>query len=426
MPATRDDGVKIWRLLPEDTSLGTWRLPLHSADARFGATGESHRLFDADKQDAAPPDPQTIRKLASQIVGQVITPEAGGWSTLSASSERQGCPGLPRFVRRPGVLQKSRPWRNRRTGFAVLIEGDCTLLRRIFFADRGLRAGWRLLIFLLLLVAFETVIRKGLIQVPGLYRVLKAGQNGTISPQYEFVFETALIAGLFLSAGIMARIERRPLGSYGTPLRGAFGKLFWQGAFWGLILESAEILGIYALHGFSFGGWALSGLSLLMYAVGWAIGFVLVGIAEEFLFRGYAQFTLAQGIGFWPAAVCLSALFGALHLGNVGEGWVGALSVTLFGLLGCFTLRRTGSLWFAIGLHAAVDYTETFIFSVPDSGALATGQLLHASLHGPTWLTGGTIGPEGSVLEFVTTGLAFVLFAWLYPANRSAAADHSA
>ncbi len=40
---------------------------------------------------------------------------------------------------------------------------------------------------------------------------------------------------------------------------------------------------------------------------------------EEFLFRGYAQFTLATGIGFWPAATALSAAFGAVHLHNSGE-----------------------------------------------------------------------------------------------------------
>ena len=296
-----------------------------------------------------------------------------------------------------------------------------SLPRSVFFGANGLRAGWRLLIFLLLLVAFETAIRKIFVRVPGIYRILKAGQNGTVTPQYEFLFEGALIAGLFLAATIMARIERRSFGSYGIPLRGAFGRLFWQGVLFGLALESLEICGIYALHGFSFGGWALSGSALFEYSVAWAFGFLLVGIAEEFMFRGYAQTTLAEGIGFWPAAICLSALFGGLHLGNVGEGWAGALSVALFGLLCCFILRRTGNLWFAIGLHAAMDYAETFIYSVPDSGTLAVGQLLHSSLHGPTWLTGGSVGPEGSVLEFVIILATFLLVAWLYPANSAGA-----
>ncbi len=291
--------------------------------------------------------------------------------------------------------------------------------RKVFFGSKGLRAGWRLLIFLLLLVAFETAIREGLKRVPVLYQILKAGQNGTISPQYMFVFETASIVGLFLAAAIIAKIEKRRFGAYGIPSQGAFGKFFWQGALWGLALEGASILGIYALHAYSFGGFALSGMTLVNYAAGWAIAFVLVGFFEEFLFRGYTQFTLGEGIGFWPSAVIMSALFGAAHMGNPRENLMGALSVLLFGLFACLTLRRTGSLWFAIGLHAAADYAETFIFSVPDSGMLATGHLLNSSFHGPRWLTGGAVGPEASVVEFVVYLGALFLFAWMYPAKAA-------
>src|SRR5438270_2016866 len=61
------------------------------------AIGESHRLFDADKQNGAPPDPQTIRKLASQIVGQVITPEAADYDAARSIFNRA-------FDRRPSVI----------------------------------------------------------------------------------------------------------------------------------------------------------------------------------------------------------------------------------------------------------------------------------------------------------------------------------
>jgi membrane protease YdiL (CAAX protease family) len=92
--------------------------------------------------------------------------------------------------------------------------------------------------------------------------------------------------------------------------------------------------------------------------------------------------------------------------------------VLFFSLFACFTLRRTGSLWFAVGLHAAGDYAESFVYSVPDSGMKATGHLLNSSFHGARWLTGGTIGPEGSVLDFVVFLIAFIVFARLYPAKR--------
>ena len=130
-----------------------------------------------------------------------------------------------------------------------------------------------------------------------------------------------------------------------------------------------------------------------------------------------ALLPLAPGMGFWQAALLLSGLFGAIHLSNPGEGWVGALEVFAFGIFACFTLRRTGSIWFIIGFHAASDYAETFIYSVPDSGMLATGHLLNSNLHVPRWLSGGSIGPEGNLVSFVIFVIAFARFHKMYPVN---------
>ncbi len=144
--------------------------------------------------------------------------------------------------------------------------------------------------------------------------------------------------------------------------------------------------------------------------------FVLVGLFEEFMLRGYSQFTLARGIGFWPAAAVLSCAFGLIHLGNDGEHWPGLLAAACIGFFFCLTLRRTGNLWFAVGFHAAWDWGETFFYSTPDSGMVAPGHLLRSSLHGPEWLTGGSVGPEGSVFCFVVIALAWIAFERLHPA----------
>jgi len=137
---------------------------------------------------------------------------------------------------------------------------------------------------------------------------------------------------------------------------------------------------------------------------------VLVGFFEEFLLRGYTQFTLTRGIGFWSSAIFLSAAFGAIHLGNKGEDIFGALAAALIGLFFCLTLRRTGNLWFAVGLHASWDWGETFLYSVPNSGTTAPGHLLNSSFQGPRWLTGGSVGPEASVFVFIVIGLMWLLF----------------
>lgn len=141
---------------------------------------------------------------------------------------------------------------------------------------------------------------------------------------------------------VMARIEKRSVSDYGLSLRRVAGKQFLWGVFWGLCMFLAVMVVIAALHGFSFGGLALRGLAIVKYASLWAIGFLLVGFVEEFLYRGYVQFTLAQAIGFWPAAIVWSLVLGAMHMTNPGENLAGALEVFLFAMFACLTLRRTG------------------------------------------------------------------------------------
>jgi len=125
---------------------------------------------------------------------------------------------------------------------------------------------------------------------------------------------------------------------------------------------------------------------------------IAVAVSEESLFRGYALTALAQSISFWPAAVTMSILFALAHALNPGETVAGMVSVAVFGLVLAYSYRRTGSLWFAVGLHGSWDYAESFVFGVPNSGIVMSGSLLNSEFHGPTWLTGGSAGPEGSLL----------------------------
>jgi membrane protease YdiL (CAAX protease family) len=292
-------------------------------------------------------------------------------------------------------------------------EGPVSGAKAVFWNEREFRAGWRLLIYLLFVVLF-TLAGTFLATALHFPQITRAGVTATSMLVQECV---GLIA-VFAAAAIMGLLEARPFGAYGLPRADAFGARFWQGAAWGIAMIAGIIFLIRAFGGFSFGELALRGRELWSYAALWVVVFLCVGLFEEFLFRGYAQFTLATGIGFWPAATALSAAFGAVHLFNRGEGKVGALSVFAIGMFFCLTLRRTGNLWFAVGLHAAFDWGETFLFSVPDSGLVAPGHLLNSSFHGPLWLTGGTVGPEGSIMAFAIVALATVLFAIVYPAKE--------
>ncbi len=283
---------------------------------------------------------------------------------------------------------------------------------KIFLHERGLRAGWRLLIYAAFVAGLgfggELVLRQ-----------FVRPSHGVFSPGYSFIQEAFSFCVIFAAAIIMAQIERRPAAVYGLPMRGAFGKLFWQGCVVGLVEVSALMGLIAAFDGYSFGGLAVHGGELLRWGLFWAVFFVFVGLFEEFLFRGYTQYTLGDGIGFWPTAAVLSCLFGAVHLGNPGEGWVGAAGVVAIGLIFAFALRRTGNLWLVVGWHASFDFGETFLYSVPNSGIVFQGHLSNASMHGARWLTGGTVGPEGSVFSFLTMGILAIGIHFLFPAKKT-------
>ncbi|HUL33956.1 MAG TPA: type II CAAX endopeptidase family protein [Candidatus Eisenbacteria bacterium] len=281
----------------------------------------------------------------------------------------------------------------------------------VFFNDRGLRAGWRLLIYIFFVAVAITI--SGFIMRRTLPHV-----HGMPSPQLMLLQEAVSFSIVFGCALIMSRIEGRSPGVYGLPISQAFGRNFWLGMLLGLA-EISVLMGLVAAFGgYSFGSLALSPSGIIGWGLIHLLLFICVGFFEEFLFRGYTQFTLGDGIGFWPAALLLSLGFGAAHLSNPGEGPVGAASVALVGIFFAFTLYRTGNLWYAVGLHASFDWGESFLYSVPDSGTIVVGHLSNSLLHGPKWLTGASVGPEGSVFCFLTMGLQFLIVFWLFPKRR--------
>ena len=299
----------------------------------------------------------------------------------------------------------------------------------IFIGPDGLRAGWRLVIYYL--------IYRALLFFAGI--ILNAfSPTGAGRLWFTMGAEFASLLAAVLPALLMARLEGRRLGDYGLPRRQAFGKLFWIGALWGLAAITALLTAMHEARAFDFGHLVIHGGRLLKFAAFWGLFFLLVGFFEEFFFRGYTLYTLFAGLStprdgepadaaraakaellaFWATALLLSVYFGYVHLGNPGENLTGVLAVVLIGLFFCLTLRRTGSLWFAVGFHSAFDWGETYLYSVPDSGMTAPGHLLSSSFHGPAWLTGGTVGPEGSVLVFVMIAVLWVVFDRVYREAR--------
>ena len=222
---------------------------------------------------------------------------------------------------------------------------------------------------------------------------------------------------LALTAGF-AKVSGRTVGAYGY--RGPHGwRNFAVGLASGFLLLAAQLLLLKVLGCYSFGTAAPFDAALAFNAVLLAALFLAVGWTEETLFRGYGLVELARAISFWPAAILLCLFFGVPHwLKGEGENFLGGVEAAVFGLAMAYAFRQTGSLWLGIGYHAAWDYSESFIFGTADSGLVSTGRLLHPLVQGPDWLSGGTVGPEGSVLSLIPA-LAIAVIAGVVGRRRA-------
>ncbi|TPG55320.1 CPBP family intramembrane glutamic endopeptidase [Sphingomonas glacialis] len=303
----------------------------------------------------------------------------------------------------------------------------------VFIGKDGLRAGWSLLLYLIFVAVLAAV-------VAGVTMGFHPPTPKAGTPQAPLPTIGGEAASFFVvafAAFLVAGIERRPFSHYGLRAAALLPDLL-KGMAWGLAMLSL-LVGMLALSGvLVFDGVALGLGEALRYGGLWFVAFCLVGLFEEFLTRGFLQFTLARGIagivsaisptntyartiGFWVAAAVFSVgLFAVGHLFNNGETAMGLVSVALAGLTFAYVLYRTGSLWWAIGFHATWDWAQSFLYGVPDSGGMMQGHLLLTHPVGATWLSGGATGPEGSVLVIPVLLLTILIIHRTLPRRATA------
>ena len=300
----------------------------------------------------------------------------------------------------------------------ALLPQPVSPIHRTFFGADGLRAGWSLLLFFALLFA----IGYGTNRIVHAIHPKHLSAQSEMPPGLSLTFEAMQFGLIALSTLIMSRIERRPLRAYGIGATPRALPYFLAGLAWGATMLSLLVGALYATHLLVFTGLQLSASAILHFGAEWFVAFLFVGLFEEYALRGYLQFTLARGlagafhaatsspyakaIGFWISATIFSFIFGFGHKSNPGESPVGLVSAGLIGLVFCLSLWRTGSLWWAIGFHAAWDWAQSFIYGVADSGHMVAFHLLGSHPQGKPLLSGGLTGPEGSLLVLPVIALA--------------------
>ena len=160
------------------------------------------------------------------------------------------------------------------------------VLHRVFYGPLELRAGWRLGIFLAIVIA--------LIKATNLIvgRLLPGADSTTL-----FLLFQVINFVIFLSASwIMGRIEGRTIADYGLPWRRMFRGQFWQGVLLGFVSITVLLVGMRVARVFYFGSIALRGADVWKWAIVYALVFILVALREEFRARGYGLWVLKKSV----------------------------------------------------------------------------------------------------------------------------------
>jgi len=319
---------------------------------------------------------------------------------------------------------------------------ETRFLKWMIFGRDGLRVGWSVALFLFLTVLFMVILAA----VTSTFLDKSQSKANQLSPTTALANEVIQFVAILGAVAICARVERRRILEYN--LTGSRKALhFTSGLLAGIVALTALIGALYWGEWIHFGPVALSGGQILGFGAAWGAVFLLTGFVEEGSVRCYLQFTLTRGIdfwwalglvgamclcgllqkgdgiwgvylisvlglipclglhlsksesaGFWQAAWSTSTFFGFIHTGNGGENWIGIFAAAAIGFVFCVSIRLTGSAWWAIGFHASWDWAQTFFFGTADSGLVAQGHYLSTNPVGRTLWSGGTDGPEGSLL----------------------------
>jgi uncharacterized protein len=251
-----------------------------------------------------------------------------------------------------------------------------------------LRAGWRLLLFVLLMGGAAWSV----------YSVLPASIASAQLLSSIFPFVIVIVVTWLLTRFV----NHKPLGAVGLWLH---PRAFRECGI-GLLLGFLMMSGIFLLE-LGLGSLHLSWRGLTAAEIAGAVGISLLSFGfsamfEELLFRGYLLQTLMQWMTFLPALLIMSLLFGLAHTQNPHATVLSTANVLLAGVWLSFAYLKTRSLWLPFGLHLSWNFAQTTVYAFPTSGfSFADRRLFNTESSGPIWLTGGDFGPEGGILATI-------------------------
>lgn len=281
---------------------------------------------------------------------------------------------------------------------------------RIFIKEERLRPTWRVVayipILLLTVLALGTVV--GLLWSP-----LKLPKEN-IRPLVMLLYLAAVLSATYI---VRRFLDRRPLRDLGLrTYKGWIADIavgVGLGALLMALIFAAELAGGWLrVQGFAWQD--VVHRDDLLIGLGTALlTFLVVGINEELITRGYILQNLAEDWGMPVAVAVSSILFGLVHLSNPHADVASSINLMVCGVFFAIGYLVTGSLWLPIALHFSWNFYEGAVFGFPVSGVPYGPSMLETAVQGPELITGGAFGPEGGLMGLGATLLGMALL-WLW------------
>lgn len=300
------------------------------------------------------------------------------------------------------------------------------MVRQAVFRQVGLHWSLEFLIAVALYFAASFVVI--VIQIPFFVVIMigngyfEAVRSGNMELGMEILLDiqsdiTYQIVNLFSFIGITAVIllyarfgQKRPPGTLGFLKKGLFSQ-YLIGLGVGFVMFSGAVLFCMATGSLKFTG--LSKIFIPELIGLFFLGYLIQGMAEEVLCRGYMMTSIARKNPAWLAILLNSLFFAMLHLGNPGISPLAFVNLILFGVFASLYFWRTENIWGISAIHSIWNFVQGNFYGVQVSGMAKTVSVLDSvSLEGKAFLNGGSFGMEGGLgvtLVFIA-GIALVLF----------------
>ena len=290
--------------------------------------------------------------------------------------------------------------------------------------ERRLRALWRLILHVLLLAVAG-------LAVASLLSGVMVEQAASLAQDIVGVALSALaIVAVTLFAARF--LDRRPISDLGLQFTSGWRRDLGFGLFLGALLMLLIFLVELGLGWITVEAILFTSLSIPFgLAILWPLTlFLLVGIYEELISRGYLLKNLAEGLSFSPpgrrrgmllALLISSGIFGLLHAGNPHATTISTVNLFLAGLFLGLPVLLTDQLAIPIGIHITWNFFQGNVFGFPVSGTSTNSTTFIAvEQGGPVHWTGGAFGPEAGLLGVAAMIVGSLLIVWWVKRTRGA------